>query len=116
MTSRPGPGDIAGNVARSLNDKALADRLIHLAADVRWTTPAERAAVLTEAAARLSQDPAQRVLAWLLAFYEAGSRPGGNLSGEDQAAISRVRALIADQLDAAESAATRRPAPQTPAG
>ncbi len=108
--------DIAGNVARSLNSQALADRLTHLAADVRWTTPAERAALLTEAAARLNQDPAERVLAWLLAFYEAGSRPGGNLSGEDQAAISRVRALIADQLDAAEPAAARCTAPEIPVG
>jgi len=107
---------IASNVARSLNDQALADRLTHLAADVRWTTPAERAALLAEAAARLNQDPAERVLAWLLAFYEAGARPGGNLSGADQAAISQVRALIADQLDAAEATATRRTAPETPAG
>ena len=107
---------IARNVARSLNDQALAHRLARLAADVRRTTPAERAALLAEAAARLGQDPAERVLAWLLAFYEAGSRPGGDISGADQDAISRVRALIADQLDAAEPAVTRGPAPETPAG
>lgn len=93
------------DAARSLDDQALAGRLTRLTVDVRWTTAAERAALLTEAADRLSQDPAERVLAWLLAFYEAGSRPGGNLSGEDQAAVSRVRALIAAQLDAAEPAA-----------
>lgn len=39
------------------------------------------------------------VLDWLLGFYESGSGIGGEWTGEDQAAISRVRHLITERLE-----------------
>lgn len=52
---------------------------------------------------------AERVSDWLAGFYESGSTPApgylsGKFSGEDQAAISRVRSLIQDVLDEQQAA------------
>jgi hypothetical protein len=47
----------AANIAASLNDEALADRLNKLAVDIRWTSRYERAALLAEAARRLTRTP-----------------------------------------------------------
>jgi hypothetical protein len=51
--------------AESLDGPALTDRLTRLSANIRWCSPAERAALLTEAAARVGLASRDRGLAWL---------------------------------------------------